>query len=89
MTPTGVMCEAVDLSAVGMRVRSMVELALDSQFEGILVLEDGRRVPVQGTVVWRAPSQVPGFTASEIGIELDDPSEAYLNVVASLFAASA
>ncbi|MFN0063080.1 MAG: PilZ domain-containing protein [Myxococcaceae bacterium] len=87
-TREGVEGEVVDLSAVGLRVQAIAELAPTGRFEGELLLEDGRRVAVSGIVAWRSPADIPGFTAGEIGVELVEPTEEYLRVVASLFAAS-
>ncbi len=84
--PDGWRGEVVDVSATGMRVRSVVVLAPNSELEGALVLEDGRQIPVAAVVVWTAPAELAGAGLSEFGLELVRPSEQYLAAIAQLFA---
>lgn len=76
----------VDLSATGMRVRSLVVFDIEASVETTLVLPDNRRIPLRGQVVWR---NLPAFelgTPGEFGMELTEPPAEYLSALAGLFA---
>lgn len=77
----------VDLSATGMRVRSLVRLQRLEELDAQLVLRDGSKVAVHGRVVWtQESSDAPG--PAEFGLELSQVPEAYFTALAALFADS-
>ncbi len=76
----------VDLSAVGMRIQSLVLLPPQTVVEGELVLSDGATLPLRGEVVWSTPPDHVNYVPAELGLELIDVSDAYLNALARLFA---
>lgn len=84
--PDGWRGEVIDLSAVGMRVRSLVLLAPMTVVDGALLLEDGCRIPLQAEVVWSRPPDHTTYVPAEMGLELLAPSEMYLRALAELFA---
>lgn len=86
LLPDGWKGDVVDLSAVGMRVQSLLVLPEGAELEGVLLLPGGEQLPVKGEVVWTlAPDHVNRVPA-EMGLELLDVSEAYLKALAGLFA---
>ncbi len=76
----------MDLSAVGMRIQSLVLLPPQTLVEGELQLEDGKTIALKGEVVWSAPPDHRNYVPAEIGLELMDVPQAYLDALASLFA---
>jgi hypothetical protein len=78
--------DVVDLSAAGMRIRSLAQLEAQSTIEGQLILGDGRSIAVRGIVTWTQAATLPGFDRAEMGLQLVDVSDEYLNAVAELFA---
>jgi hypothetical protein len=79
--------EVLDLSALGLRVRCVLEMPVGALFEGELLLEDGRTLPLRGEVVWSvAPDHVAGLPG-ELGVRLNEVPEAYTRLLSSLFAA--
>jgi hypothetical protein len=76
----------VDLSAAGMRIQSVAVLATRSEVEGELVLDDGQRITLKGTVIWSTPPDHRALVLAEVGIELQAVPESYLQALATLFA---
>ncbi|HLT29963.1 MAG TPA: PilZ domain-containing protein [Myxococcaceae bacterium] len=81
--------EVVDLSAVGLRIRTVLDLPKDSQIEAALQLEGGRTIPIRARVVWVNPAQHLEKVPAELGLELSEVSEDYTRLVAELFAEAA
>jgi hypothetical protein len=76
----------MDLSAVGLRIRSIAILTPRSDLEGKLVLEDGTAIPLKVTVVWMTPPDHARNVLSEIGLALREVPENYRQALAGLFA---
>ena len=83
--PDGWRGEVLNLSATGMRVRTMALLPMDSVIEAVLEPE-GRAIPVAGTIVWAEPPNFKLGVLGEIGLQLSEPPQAYLELIADLFA---
>jgi hypothetical protein len=86
LLPDGWKGEVVDLSAVGMRIQSLVLLPPQTVVEGELVLPDGERLALKGEVVWSNPPDHRNYLPAELGLELVDVPDAYLSALARLFA---
>jgi len=83
--PDGWRGEVLDLSANGLRVRTM------AVFEPELVIEafierKGRSIAVKATVIWIEPPNFDLGQLGEMGLELSDVSPEYLQLVSDLFA---
>lgn len=78
----------VDISAAGLRVRSVVLVEEKTELEGTLILEGGERIHLRGKVVWASPPDHRGFLPAEFGLVLKTVPEAYLRALARLFADS-
>jgi hypothetical protein len=83
--PDGWRGEVFDLSAIGMRIRSVAVLSEEAIVEGKLETE-GMLIPVKAQVIWCKPPGESLGGRAEIGLKILDPSETYLALVASLFA---
>jgi hypothetical protein len=86
LLPDGWKGEVVDLSANGLRLQCLLMLDKDSEVSGTLVFPDGKRLEIQGTVVWTADPVFEHHVPAELGIELSSVSQEYLDALASLFA---
>ena len=84
--PDGWRGDVVDLSAAGIRVRSLVTLPPLTIVEGTLVLPDGTPVPLRAEVVWSTPPDHALAVPAEMGLELIDAPPEYLAGLAALFA---
>jgi hypothetical protein len=84
--PDGWKGDVVDLSAIGMRVQSVLLLPVDTELEGTLVLPDGERLVLKAIVVWATAPDHVAYVPAEMGLELRDIPERYLQAVAHLFA---
>lgn len=78
--------EVVDLSAVGMRIRTVLELPKDSEVEAALLLGENISIPIRARVVWVKAADHLAQVPAEIGLELIEISDAYSHLVAELFA---
>lgn len=76
----------IDLSAVGMRLRSVAVLQPRSEITGQLVLKDGRRITLSAVVVWTTSPENAGYAPGEVGLELSSVPDEYLTALAELFA---
>lgn len=83
--PDGWRGEVLNLSATGLRVRTMALLAVDSVLDAV-VDPEGRAIGVSATVVWAEPPNFKLGVLGEIGLQLEEPSQAYLELIADLFA---
>ena len=84
--PDGWRGEVVDLSATGLRIRTLAIIPRHTELEGSLELPDGRKVAVKGTVMWFTPPDHARGIAAEMGVQLKDASAEYLALVAAFFA---
>ena len=78
--------ECLEIAALGMRIRCQGLLAVGSQIEAAIEAE-GRVIPFKAEVVWR---HAPDFTREfpgDMGLVIREPPQAYLDLVARLFAA--
>jgi len=75
----------VDLSAAGLRVRTMALIPVESVID-VKVEHQGRQVPARMTVVWAEPPNFDLGELGELGLQLADVSEPYLQLAAELFA---
>ncbi len=76
----------MDLSATGLQLRTMAVLEKDLELEGELLTDDGRKIPLVGTVVWSTPPDFAGYQLAQVGIELRSVPEEYLQELAAYFA---
>lgn len=83
--PDGWQGEVVDLSAAGMRVRTMAVIPLETVID-VKIEHGGRLVPARMTVVWAEPPSFDVGELGEIGLELAEVSDTYLQLAAELFA---
>ena len=83
--PDGWTGEVVDLSAAGMRVRTMALIPLESVID-LTVEHLGRHIPVRMTVIWAEPPDFHVGGLGELGLQLAEVSETYLKLAAELFA---
>jgi hypothetical protein len=86
LLPDGWKAAVMDLSATGMRVRTLAVVPTGTELGAQLQLEDGTLVPVRFAVVWTARPEEAGPEENELGLEMLDVSQAYLDAVALLFA---
>jgi len=86
LLPDGWRGEIIDLSAIGVRVRSVAVIPRNTDVEGTVILPDGERIPLRGRVVWSTPPDHLRDVPSEFGIELTDVSERYLSTLVRFFA---
>lgn len=84
--PDGWRGEVIDLSATGLRIRCLAEIALGTVIDGTLRLRAGDAIRLRGAVVWSQPADHRAYEPAEIGIELQEVPDAYLELVAQLFA---
>jgi hypothetical protein len=83
--PDGWRAEVVDASATGLKVRSVAVLPKESEFEGELVYED-QRIPLWVVVVWVEPADLELGLPAQMGLQLRQVPEAYLELLARIFA---
>ena len=76
----------MDLSAVGMRLKSIAVLEKGTVVEGKLLVPDEEPIPLKGEVIWLSPPDHGNFVPAEMGLELVEVPDAYLKVLARLFA---
>lgn len=75
----------LDLSATGMRIRTMALIPEETVLE--VVLETGgRRIAVRAAVIWSEPPSFDVGELGEMGLQLVEASEEYLQLAAELFA---
>lgn len=86
LLPDGWAGEVLDLSATGMRVRSLALFDIDAQVDATLVMPDERRLRVSGRVAWRTAPVFELGTPGEFGLALMDPPAEYVAALATLFA---
>ncbi len=86
LLPDGWRGEVIDLSAVGLRIRSIAILTPRANLEGKLLLDDGTAIPLKVSVVWTTPPDHARNVLSEIGLKLLDGPDAYRAALADLFA---
>lgn len=86
LLPDGWSGEVVDLSATGMRVRSLAMVLQNAELEGTLVLPSGDELKLKGTVVWATPPDHSIRMLGEFGLQLVDPPPEYHEALAELFA---
>ena len=84
--PDGWHGEVVDLSATGLRIQCIAEIPLHTVIEGALKVKGGKTIALKGTVVWSQPAEHRAYVPAEIGLELLDAPDAYLKLVAEIFA---
>jgi len=89
MLPDGWKADVLDISATGMRVRTLAVLPTGLELETRLRLEDGSMMPLRAVVVWAASPEEAGPGQHEFGLELVNPSQDFLEVLAHLFATTA
>ena len=75
----------LDLSASGMKVRTMALIPLESVID-VVIEHSGRLVPARMTVVWVEPPNFDVGELGEIGLQLSEVSEPFLQLAAELFA---
>jgi hypothetical protein len=85
LLPDGWTGEVVDVSAIGLRVRSLAVLEVNHELDATLILPDERRLPVRGAVAWVDPPLIEG-TPGEFGLVLSNVSDDYLEALAGFFA---
>lgn len=78
--------EVVDLSAVGLRIRTVLEIPVGQEVEGALLLDEGMAIPFKARVAWCSPPEHLAQVPAEVGLELTEVSEVYSGLVAELFA---
>jgi hypothetical protein len=83
--PDGWRGEVLDLSANGLRVRTMAVLQAESTIDAAIERE-GKLIPVKATVIWAEPPNFDLGQLGEMGLQLNDVSEDYLQLVTDLFA---
>jgi hypothetical protein len=86
LLPDGWKGQVVDLSATGLRVRSVAVIPRDTELEGTLLLPGGESVPIVGTVVWSRPPDHLRSVPAEFGLQLSDVPETYFSALAQFFA---
>lgn len=86
--PDGWRGEVLDLSATGLRIRSVAVIQPGLEFDGTLVLQDGKTITLPVRAVWSRPPDLAGYLPGEVGFELLEVPEAYHTAVAKLFADS-
>ncbi len=84
--PDGWRGEVVDLSATGLRIRCVAVLEKNLEFEGTLVLQDGKQIPLPVRVVWIRLPDHAGYLPGEVGFELLQVPNEYHSELARLFA---
>jgi hypothetical protein len=77
--------EVLNMSATGLRVRTVLLLHPGQPFEGVLE-HGGREIAVQGFVIWADPPEFDLDRPGEAGIALVDVSHDYFALLAELFA---
>ena len=85
--PDGWRGEVLDLSASGMRVRTMALFEPESVIEAFIE-RAGKRIVVKAIVIWMEPADFDLGQLGEMGLQLNDASEEYLQLVTDLFAES-
>lgn len=74
----------LDLSATGLRIRTLAILPKHTEVEATLVLPDGQHLRLNGKVKWfSAPDHARGVQA-ELGLQLRDVPDAYLQALARI-----
>ena len=86
LLPDGWKGQVVDLSATGMRVRSVAVIPRNTELEGTLILPDGEPVQIVGTVVWARPPDHLHSVPAEFGVRLNDVPDTYFSALVRLFA---
>jgi hypothetical protein len=86
LLPDGWKGQVVDLSATGMRVRSVAVIPRDTELEGTLILPNGDKVDIVGTVVWSRPPDHLHSIPAEFGVQLRDVPDTYFSALVRLFA---
>ena len=86
LLPDGWTGEVVDLSASGLKMRSLVLLPVNTELEATLVLPGDKRIALTGRIVWANPPQYEGRAPGEYGMELDHIPQSYFDALADLFA---
>ena len=86
LLPDGWRGEVVDLSLVGLKIRSVAVLPSSEHIDGELVLEDGRKIALKCQVVWSTPPDPGGLMFAEAGLELIDVPDEYRRALADIFA---
>ena len=85
--PDGWKGEVINLSANGLRIRTMAllepEIVLDAVIE-----HAGREFAVRASVIWSDPPNYELGVLGEFGLQLIEPTEQYLKLAAELFADS-
>lgn len=84
--PDGWRGEVLDLSATGLRIRSVAVVPTGLEFEGTLVLQDGNIITLPVRAVWCRAPDLAAVVPGEVGFELIAPPPAYYAAVARLFA---
>jgi hypothetical protein len=69
----------VDLSLTGLRVQSIAVLEKDTQLEGELEFEEGKRLPLKCEVVWSNPPDHAGYVPAEMGLAILNPPPEYID----------
>ena len=78
----------MDLSAVGMRIQSIAVLDPRTVVEGTLIVSPTQSIRLRAVVIWATPPDHRGFVPAELGLELLEVPENYLQTLAELFAES-
>lgn len=86
--PDGWTGEVIDLSATGLRIRSLVRLQRHTEIEATLQLHDGSKIALHGKVIWVAADSKITAGPTEFGLELEDVPREYFTALATLFADS-
>ncbi|HYX93034.1 MAG TPA: PilZ domain-containing protein [Myxococcaceae bacterium] len=86
LLPDGWRGEIVNLSATGLRVRTLAVVPRSTDLDAAIVLPDGEQIAVRGKVVWSTPPDHLRNVAAEFGLELVDVSEKYFSMLVRFFA---
>jgi hypothetical protein len=85
--PDGWRGEVLDLSANGLRVRTMAMFEIESIVDAVLEY-NATKIPIKATVIWMEAPKFDLGILGEMGLELMQVSPEYLQLVADLFADS-
>ncbi|MGC4115453.1 MAG: PilZ domain-containing protein [Myxococcales bacterium] len=83
--PDGWSGEVVDLSASGLRVRTMAVIPVETVID-VKIEHRGHLIPARMTVVWAEPPNFDVGELGELGLQVAEVSEPYLQLAAELFA---
>lgn len=86
LLPDGWKGQVVDLSATGMRVRTLAVIPRNTELEGKLILPTGDVVDLRGTVVWSRPPDHARNIPAEFGMQLREVPESYFSALVGFFA---